>query len=745
MVPLQVSGSIESPTQLTAAVLTLFTMFWNRIEYRAKALAPYFQLAKGQSPAVRSMLVDYVSTPLPISLWRSIRNRHFLVTLAITSGILLRVLIIVSTGLLSLGQVEITQAASKIRVLDGVRDYLASTSNLAPQILQGTTAYKLPYPWGTTEQLAFQRFQPVDNANSSASSAKVETFRAWLECEDASLNIYDWHFRSWYGANEPPGTSLPTVWQNATISSPTCTIGTITHDEDLINAPIKPWPPGTFELGEFVQPVQKTQGFALFYSIQCRNQAGPESRRLFWLVAEVDTSPPFDKSPANATLSQGFNASSQVVVLRSNQKFCRPQYAFEEARVSLNTSTRVDPTIIRNPGAEQRQSQHLDPYDLVNSMQLLSYGIPLVGVNQLNEYKNDFIQFEPDRQSQLALPAISNQQDLDALFQAGVIESGYHGYFRAFGAQIAAQGVFYPSESITTGDVHYYQDRLFLRVAAVRTMELLFAGSILLAVVMTFLVSRQSTLQFDPCSIAATAKLLHESVGIRSLLHQMGAASLSSIKKRLESFTYMTVPNASGSKWSIVARSATMQPIQGEQPHRVRSRNASVNQWWCPIITKIEVRLMLGFIMLCIVALLELTVQLSQHNNGLASIQANSNLHYAWTLFPATIMVSLGIACRSLDLMTKIYAPFSALKGGSEAKLLSLQLLTQSSALSLLTAARARYLHANASTLMVILASFLTIVVSGVYTAKDVFTTRMIQIRPTTWFNGTWVRISRQL
>ena len=525
-----------------------------------------------------------------------------------------------------------------------------------------------------------------------------------------------------------------------TLRSPvsTCTLEAITHDEDLINAPIKPWPPGTFELGEFVQPVQKTQGFATFFSASCRGQTGPDSRRLFWLVAEVDTSPPFDKSPANATLSQGFNATSDIIVLRSTQKFCRPQYAFQEAFVRVNTSTKVDPTVTRNPGAEQRQSQPLDPFDLVVAMQSLSYGIPLVGVNQINEYKNDYIQFAPDRQSQLALPAVSSQQDLDALFQPEIVENAYYGYFRAFAAQIAAQGVFYPLESIVAGEVSYFEDRLFLRIVAVRTMELLFAVLILTSIMMTGLLSRTLTLPFDPCSIAACGKIIRESAGIQSLLRRMGAASLSIIKERLESFTYLSAPYSPGLEWSVVARSATMELMHDEQLSRTSPVDVSKDRWWCPIITRIESRLLLGFIMLCIVALLELTVQISERNEGLASIRTNSNLHYSWTLFPATVMVILGIACRSLDLTTKICTPFIALKDGSEEKCLNLQLLTQSSGLSVFTAVRARYVPASLTTVTVILASFLTIVVSGVYTPKDVSTASIMQIRPNTWFNGTW-------
>jgi hypothetical protein len=58
-------------------------------------------------PADRSVLLDYISPMLIVSLSKSLKNRHFLVVLTISEFILIKILVILSTGLLVLESIPI--------------------------------------------------------------------------------------------------------------------------------------------------------------------------------------------------------------------------------------------------------------------------------------------------------------------------------------------------------------------------------------------------------------------------------------------------------------------------------------------------------------------------------------------------------------------------------------------------------------------------------------------------------------
>ena len=76
------------------------------MDYAAKSLQPWVEMAKGPATADRSLLLDYVTPFQAVALTRAVRNRHFVVASTITVFFLLKVLTIVSTGLFSLDQVN---------------------------------------------------------------------------------------------------------------------------------------------------------------------------------------------------------------------------------------------------------------------------------------------------------------------------------------------------------------------------------------------------------------------------------------------------------------------------------------------------------------------------------------------------------------------------------------------------------------------------------------------------------------
>lgn len=92
------------PTAVLVVVLTL----WRQVDYHCKLMQPWQELRHGPADAERSMLLDYLS-PLNItSFFRAVRHRHVSVAASIAGFAILKLVIVFSTGLLTLTPVSVT-------------------------------------------------------------------------------------------------------------------------------------------------------------------------------------------------------------------------------------------------------------------------------------------------------------------------------------------------------------------------------------------------------------------------------------------------------------------------------------------------------------------------------------------------------------------------------------------------------------------------------------------------------------
>lgn len=72
-----------------------------------KQLMPWAILQNGPTSAASPLLLNYIESAQPVSLYKSIRNGHYPVSLAIFGSLLIQLLTVTSTGLLML-QIERT-------------------------------------------------------------------------------------------------------------------------------------------------------------------------------------------------------------------------------------------------------------------------------------------------------------------------------------------------------------------------------------------------------------------------------------------------------------------------------------------------------------------------------------------------------------------------------------------------------------------------------------------------------------
>jgi hypothetical protein len=153
-------------------VFTLAGAFWGQLEYWSLSLIPWANMLNREAPVKDSLLLDYVSIWNVTALFKSLKQRHFLVTLAVLGTLLIKLSTISSTGLFTLSNPTIqvnknhllthTFNASGFDPLSvSVKPFMISFANLR---------YNVNTPIGVHENHAFPKF--FDGASDHGNQGK---------------------------------------------------------------------------------------------------------------------------------------------------------------------------------------------------------------------------------------------------------------------------------------------------------------------------------------------------------------------------------------------------------------------------------------------------------------------------------------------------------------------------------------------------------------------------------------------
>ena len=98
------------------AVLTVVASLWGQVDFRTKQLMPWRNLLHGPSPARNTLLLDYISPWVGSVLWTSLRRRNFPVFLSAAGSLLLKLLIVLSTGLFTLQSLTLAREDAPLQL-----------------------------------------------------------------------------------------------------------------------------------------------------------------------------------------------------------------------------------------------------------------------------------------------------------------------------------------------------------------------------------------------------------------------------------------------------------------------------------------------------------------------------------------------------------------------------------------------------------------------------------------------------
>jgi len=647
-------------------VLTLVAAIWSRVEYQAKLVAPWVRLSQQPAPADRTILLDYLSDFLPYSVVKAAKNRDYLVSAASAVAILVKTLIIISTGLITLSWTPVKMESYPMTLQDRfVNDASRLGANALPfYMMTGTAENNLSYPDGIYQSYAFQSMHS-DLPGDAETRVIADGFESSLDCQPANLNL------TWARPLDPHYSDSR---MNFTVTSEGC------HASNVSLSPPM-WCGGNSS--------SCTKVFGRFARIQCGNVREKNQTRdsgsdigemLLLVIGNLTWTVDFSRNKSDYTGTEIIHPYL-FKLNKSAQMVCTPGYSLRKIEVVRNGTKTLSTTPVRhdqNPTILDSVSSWdiMKAHDQSHSSSGEHLGGVTNSVSSLSLNVSGTI-MDVDQYIRLALLSQSATRiPVASLFDPGLFRNLFTNYYQQITAIIVKQALMEPASIPVTGSAVVFGNRLLIRDWAAQLMAGLVAACILFSVVIFFIApsknkhSGMGMLPRSPSTLFGMAAILQNSASLLRRLHFAGAADDKALRGLLGNSKYLSaVRNDSASSSSPERVRFTILDEQSESDEptgtttgpslpQVKSLRAR------PGIVYPVTRVGLGAFLLGLIVVLELLLQKSMGENGLGDVGDDTHLHYTWTTIPAVVLGALAIMFSAMDFRTRALAPYTAMKRG---------------------------------------------------------------------------------
>lgn len=696
------------------AILTLVAAFWSRVEYQSKMVAPWMRMERGPSQPKQGLLLDYLSDFQPWSIVKGFRNRDYVVSITTTVSVLIKIMIIVSTGLISLSLTPVVDESFPMVLQDrfvGDPARLESAGPMAWYYMRGLIDGNLTYPDGYWSDYAFQSVRKTEFPSAAQTRVVVDGLKNDLECLPATVVLTGAH---------PPDPRNGTWTTNVTVTAPGCNINKLRlKSPDMSGSQEK-----------------ETVQFARLVIVQCDGTSSDDGKRIFVMVGNMtyvkDTSHSF---PAYHGQSKEYDYFSTLH--QSSQFVCIPTYHISQVEVVSNGTQTISVTPV--PDAPKRTLDSITVWALVQaSWRAFSTSDAIsgqagngFGAGSMPIPISDGTNTVAVAADIYALTALQSQLPPNAtlgnIYEGPLLRDVVTGYHRQIMSALTKMSVTAPASIDTTGTVIVNAERLVIRGWATHWMAGLLGTCILLALAAIWLVPAMGILPCSPSGLPGMASLLQNSPDLTERLRFYGAASNKELLAVLQGTSFQagvghdSASNRTG--FSIADIKNDHGRVQGPSPP-LRSSHRH------PGIIHPASRASLLIVLAGLIVALELLLRKSDREQGLGDVGDDTFLHYTWTALPALILGSLTLTLSAMDFRVRCLAPYATLLRPTSTKtFMVLDFLDMSVPRTMYRAATLRNLGVLATTLAFLTSSLFTIFSSSLFQALPVPATGKITLR----------------
>ncbi|CAG8260359.1 unnamed protein product [Penicillium salamii] len=668
------------------AVFTILTAGWLQAEYRAAQLMPWILMRRGPTAASQSIFLDYLSKWNVMSLFESLKQRHFLVSLCVAGSLLLNGVTVFSTGLFELDSVLLTESTDMtVTSKFGETGFNPLTKNAkAFAACMAFSNRNMTPPAGIHGKYTYTPFQPAaleSTRNSTIPAdrtyqAEIEVIRPYFDCQNATIS---WELSTArFTDNETAVYTAPDGCRYQTRETPSVLLNSDTNFG--INAEIY----------------------------------GCQGQRL----NDTDSSdPPYINDWdidfriwASIAPSQTHNLTVQQQLTYADYKkdpfrvvVCKPQYTayqgpvriWREAGGSANSVDIQPDTLNVTKGITGVQAAKL----MYSSLKSASTGYSTTG--EPSGYQYVFA---------------ANGTSWDKLWaDTSAFEHAVADSFSCMMQQVLKNDLLQDEPHNIKGTMQLTEDRLFVRQMSFWLMVVLLGMLIATVVMLLCLFVPVAVCPRDTGSIGGLATVLAQSPEL------MTSFEGSQLKTEMQMAAcrpgqtqYTTIADIAGT-FAIVPQdqpvSRSIEPSDGED----------TPQWWHPFASTWFVRITVVVLPIAVIVSLEVAYHISTSRRGITVVDGKSPyIHYIWVYIPALIMFAIRCLFTSVEFGTRIVQPYSTLRKGSappETTILENQ-LRKIAVYGVVDTLRKKQWALAAATIALLLAAINPILVSGLFTAK---------------------------
>ncbi|KAL7919614.1 hypothetical protein ACQKWADRAFT_300949 [Trichoderma austrokoningii] len=711
------------------AVLVVVGALWRQVDFANKILMPWEELKAGPSPAEKTLLLDYISPILPISLWVAIKNRHWAVVMSMIGQLLILGTTVFSTGFLILEPTTLTkndetfQLSSKFQLGQSVEPETAWDVGPGPaQTYYGINFYGLRFPAGTSENFIVPDFQVPPGVSASLDySVSTDGLQVSYDCELLPISNGSTAYMPW--------RSIMAPFIVANVTTKDCEIKGVTLAEGADHSYYHdPNATQNYQARFDLYPCNMDFDFSTGYiepdntTFEDKIYNPNNDMRLFMSVADVRISP-------------SDRPNLYMYLHNVTTALCKPTYELLQFNVSVPSNVNGSAQALSSKSTAKKQGLQSFPpgslamavSDSTNRWDLGTGGVDYA----LSSIVPTFFQLMTKK---------AGFQSVRDFVDPGLLVSTATEVFEGIAAQVLHEVVVQPANRNTTGSITYEEQRLHAKALSTGFMCSFLGLLVILSVAMIFIRPSFSAPN-KPVAAFSMATILASSPELEKLLSPMGHLSNDKLQRRLEDYRFRAeyVPDSNSG--------ICIEPVQRNEEQTYVNNTTEQGQRqvpsWRPMASSTWFLALAICLPLAVIAALEIVQHFSDINDGFISINRSSALAFA-TYIPSAVALAVAGLYSAMQMMTAIFAPFAPLKKekANAKRTVELSLIAQLPPHSLFLSLRTKNFAVAIALLGSFIGSFLTIIVSGLYSVIEVPIVQTVALQQGDVFNFTNVDLS---
>ncbi|OTA91436.1 hypothetical protein M434DRAFT_388618 [Hypoxylon sp. CO27-5] len=695
-----------------ATIITIILAFWARIEYQACRYIPWVILQNERqtqrSPAhkhensSRTILLDYTNMWLPKAILCAIKNRHSVILSSILTSTILRILIILTSGLFATTLITFQHGGVPVDLLDQFSNHTPEMPDDFQYDLRPYTAERaswsvgLTYPNFTLPGIALQEFD-VEKAlgtvdNSTELSVIADGVSVSLDCESSNSTITT-STNPQYGALL--AYRVPSNIQDTNLT-------------------------GTLRVGNYIH----ADGYFLVYYSEDPVMETNSSRPLFMALV----------------ISSKWDDQSNTSHYDSTALVCTVAWSISKFIV---TSKEGILSASDFPGSAKRGiGGALMDFLWRTEMSITTYGPSYIPFDFVSpQVDSVFIPDATDNATmvpfEVGMRLISERKVLISdLLDPFTLEQVMRLYHTHHGALIAHYDLRNATRGQTTGSVTEILNRVVVQSPICQAMVGLLGLAILLTLPLVWQTApKDGFVPQEPRTLAGLAILLSKSGDFLNRLRGHGQSNMKIISEVVQGAYYTTVIHRAEiplfPNFQICRLEHEISTENQKLPANKICTDVSWYQPWIlhPASRTVAIIFTLGFL-ISLPVLLNLSI--TSHGIGIA---INNELqHYLWTLIPSACFVGLSLYLSSCDFELRSLAPFVELRTTkSSSRGLFMSFIDEIGIRTFWNSTRGRHYTISASKTVVLLCGLLPIFTASLFSVETLDMVKEVQMQQDEW------------